>query len=76
MKEDKILTFFDMICFAKLFSSITNCNVTISDVEKEVAAKVLKEFGDSAPYWNSAQKEIYKTMVDVAKENSRGQRNG
>lgn len=70
------MTFFDMISFAKLFSQVASGNMTMSDMEMEAAAKVLKELGDNAPNWNSMQKELYKSMVDAAKENSRGQKNG
>ena len=70
------MTFFDMISFAKLFSQVASGNMTISDVEMEAAAKVLKEIGGNAPNWNPMQRELYKAMVDAAKEGSRGQANG
>ncbi len=70
------VTFYDLISFAKLFSRIASGNTTMSDAEMEAAAKVLRQLGDSAPNWNPAQKEIYKDMVDAAKEDTRGQQNG
>lgn len=70
------MTFFDMISFAKLFSQVASGNMTISDVEMEAAAKVLKEFGGNAPNWNPMQKELYKAMVDATKDSFRGQQNG
>ncbi len=70
------MTFYDLISFAKLFSRISSGSMTMSDAEMEAAAEVLKQLGDSAPSWNPAQKELYKAMVDAAKESSRGQRNG
>ena len=70
------MTFFDMISFAKLFSQVASGNMTMSDAELEAAAKVLKELGGNAPNWNPMQRELYKSMVDAAKEDSRGQRNG
>jgi len=75
-EEDTILTFSDMISFAKLFSQIANGNIAMSDAEMEAAAKVLKELGGNAPNWNQMQRELYKTMVDTVKEGSRGQKNG
>lgn len=74
--EDKVVTFYDLISFAKLFSRVANGSMTMSDAEMEAAAKVLKEFGDNAPNWNPMQRELYKTMVDSVKESTRGQRNG
>lgn len=70
------MTFFDMISFAKLFSQVASGNMAMSDIEIEAAAKVLKELGDNAPNWNPIQKELYKSMVDAAKESSRGRKNG
>lgn len=70
------MTFFDMISFAKLFSRVASGNMSMSDAEMESAAKVLKELGGNAPNWNPMQRELYKSMVDAAKESSRGQNNG
>ena len=70
------MTFFDMISFAKLFSQVASGNMTMSDAELEAAAKVLKELGGNAPNWNPMQRELYKSMVDAAKEDSRGRKNG
>ncbi len=42
----------------------------MSDMELEAAAEVLK------PTWHSMQKEIYKTMVDAAKEGAKRQLHG
>lgn len=70
------MTFFDMISFAKLFSQVASGNMTMSDAEMEAAANMLKELGGNAPNWNTMQRELYKSMVDAAKEYSRGQKNG
>lgn len=66
------MTFYDMICFAKLFSRIPNGNMTMTDMELEVAAKMLKDLGDSSPNWTPMQKDLYKAMVDATKEGIRG----
>lgn len=50
--------------------------MTMSDAEMEAAAKILKELGGNAPNWNPMQRELYKSMVDAAKEDSRGRKNG
>ncbi len=50
--------------------------MNMSDAEMEAATEVLKQMGDNAPNWNPDQKELYKAMVDAAKESSRGQQNG
>ncbi|MCI8867949.1 MAG: hypothetical protein HFE61_07385 [Anaerotignum sp.] len=70
------MTFFDMISFAKLFSNISNGNITMLEAETEAAAKVLKELADDAPNWNPMQKETYKNMVDAVKENTKRQLHG
>lgn len=70
------MTFFDIISFAKLFSQVAGGNITISDSEMEAAARILKELGGNAPNWTPMQRELYKSMVDAAKEGSRGQKNG
>lgn len=67
------MTFYDLISFAKLFSCVASGNMTISAAEMEAASKVLKEYGNSAPNWNPAQKELYKAMVDLAREKTKGQ---
>ena len=48
----------------------------MSDMELEAAAEVLKQFGDNEPTWHSMQKEIYKTVVDAAKEGAKRQLHG
>ena len=66
------MTFFDMVSFAKLFSRVASGNMSMSDLEMEAAAKVLKELGGNAPNLNPMQQELYKIMVDAVKDNFRG----
>lgn len=70
------MEFFEILSFAKLFSQVSSGNITMSDLELETAAKLLKDLGDNAPNFTPAQREIYKMMVDMAKDNSKGHRNG
>lgn len=62
---------FEMMSFAKFVMSAFSGNVTTSDVENEIGATILKNMADNAPYWNQQQKDAYKLLVDVAKENSK-----
>ena len=66
------MDFFEMISFAKLFSQSFSGNLSLSDAEMEAASSTLKKLGDSCYNWSPAQKEIYKAMVDYAKNRSQG----
>lgn len=70
------MTFYDIFFFAKLFSRISNSNMTMTNSEMEASAKTLKEFGGKAPNWSPMQRKLYKAMVDAAKKGFRGQENG
>ena len=65
------MTFFDMVSFAKLFSRVAGGNMTMSDAEMEAASEVLKKFADRNSNWTPMQRDLYKIMVDAAKENSK-----
>ncbi len=60
---------FEMMSFAKFVMSAFTGNVTPSEAEIETGTIVLKNMADSSPYWNQQQKEAYKMLVDVVKEN-------
>lgn len=60
---------FEMMSFAKFVISAFTGNVTPSEAEIEAGTIVLKNMADSSPYWNQQQKEAYKMLVDVVKEN-------
>ena len=70
------MDFFEILSFAKLFSQISSGNATMTDIELEAAAKMLKDLGDNAQNFTPAQKELYKIMVDKVKDDSKGKRNG
>lgn len=59
---------FEMMSFAKFVMSAFAGNVTFSEAEMEAGTTVLKNLADNAPYWNQQQKEAYKLLVDVVKE--------
>lgn len=62
---------YEMLCIAKLFSlAMGYSNVRPTKVELEVATEVIKKMVDSNPNINQQQKEMYKFMVDIAKENT------
>lgn len=60
---------FEMISFAKFVMSAFTGNVTLSDTEFEVGTTILKNMADNSQYWNQYQKDAYKLLVDVVKEN-------
>ena len=60
---------FEMMSFAKFVMSAFSGNVTPTQAEVETGTKMLKNMADNAPYWNQQQKEAYKLLVDIAKEN-------
>lgn len=60
---------FEMMSFAKFIISAFEGNVTPSEAELEAGAMALKNMANNSPYWNQQQKEAYKLLVDVVKEN-------
>lgn len=62
---------FEMMSFYKFVMSAFAGKVTISDAEIEAGTMVLKNMADNSQYWNQQQKEAYKLLVDVVKENYR-----
>ncbi len=62
------MTPFEAMSLAKLFYQIMGGGMTPAKAELETASKMLKELGDNSPNWNPMQKEMYKVMVDAAKE--------
>lgn len=68
------MSFYEMICCAKLFSAVIEGKKTIqfSELELRTACEALKECADQQGNWNNDQKDLYKLMVDYAEENSRG----
>lgn len=72
-KEKDIMNFSDMISFAKLFYVTIGGaqNMSLTSDKKEAACGVLKHIAEQRNDWNEEQKELYKTMVDFAKEKTK-----
>ncbi len=60
---------FEMMSLAKLVMSAFSGNVSLSEAELEAGTMALKYIADNAPCWNQSQKEAYKMLVNVTKEN-------
>lgn len=67
------MTFSDLISFSKLFTVAAGLDKpsVLSSADVEVASEALKHMADESPYWTDYQKELYKSMVDVVKENTK-----
>ena len=62
---------YEMLCITKLFSlAMGYSSVRPTKVELEVATEVIKKMVDNNHNLNQQQKEMYKCLVDVAKENT------
>lgn len=72
------MNFYDILSFAKLFSLATGNtkHITMSSAELEIASEALKKLADERNDWNKEQKEYYKMLVDYAKEQTKGLKNG
>ena len=68
------MTFYDLICFAKVYCAafgITDQR-TVTNQEIDVAIEVLKENADNRSDWTQEQKETYKAIADYAKSQIKG----
>lgn len=72
------MNFCDILSVAKLFAMATgNANhISMSSAELEIASEALKKLADERKDWNKEQKEYYKMLVDYAKEQTKGLKNG
>lgn len=64
------MTFYQLTCYTKLYNAamgyIDRSSVTRQEVE--VAIEVLKKLADERNDWTDEQKELYKSIADIAKE--------
>ena len=68
---------YEFISLAKLFSQVFGGNrFTISEAELEAASEALKNLSFNREDWTPQQREMYKSMVDFAKECSKGNQHG
>lgn len=72
------MNFYDILSVAKLFAIATGNtnNINMSSAEIEIASETLKKLADERNDWNKEQKEYYKMLVDYAKEQTKGLKNG
>lgn len=61
------MNFYEALCFAKLFERAIGGQVSMSEIEKEVACESLKRMADQRNDWTEEQKNYYKMMVDFSK---------
>lgn len=62
---------YELLCVAKLFSlAMGYANGYPTKNELEVASEAIKKMFDNNQNLNQQQKEMYKFLVDVAKENT------
>lgn len=68
----EIMTFIESICFAKVYAAamgLAPAN-SVTKYEKEVVSEALKQMANQKTIWTQAQKDMYKLLVDIAKENN------
>ena len=65
------MNIFEMMSFAELFSKAMGGRINMSDAEIEAGSQVLKNMAEQRCDWTEEQKELYKLMVDYAKENKK-----
>lgn len=72
------MNFYDILSVAKLFAIVTGNtnNIKMSSAEIEIVSEALKKLADGRNDWNKEQKEYYKMLVDYAKEQTKGLKNG
>lgn len=72
------MNFNDILSIAKLFAIATgNTNhITMNSSELEVASEILKQLADGRNDWNEEQKQYYKMLIDYAKKQTKGLKDG
>ena len=66
------MNFYESICFSKLYAvafGLTPIH-SISKQEVDIAAECLKKMADNSIYWTQEQKDLYKLLVDYAKNST------
>lgn len=60
------MTITEILIFAKILALVSgDRSVTVTDVEKKIAADALKRIADQRYDWTQGQREQYKMLVDV-----------
>lgn len=67
------MTIYEQLCITKLFFSALGMmgQNTISTTEMDIACEALKQIADQRYDWTDQQREVYKWLVDYAKERSK-----
>lgn len=61
-----MLTINEILLFAKILAYASgDRTVTVTDIDKKMAAEVLKRMADQRMDWTFEQQEQYKMLVDV-----------
>lgn len=64
------MTFYQLTCYTKIYNAamgdIDRRSVTQQEIE--VAIEVLKKLADERDDWTDEQKELYKSIADIAKK--------
>ena len=68
------MTINEQLCITKLFFTAMGMmpSNTVSQNEVEIACEALKQAADQRYDWTAQQKEMYKWLVDWAKQNRNG----
>ena len=64
------ISFEEMICFSKVFSVFAGMasSASVTNQEREFAYEAMKKLADNRADWTQKQKDIYKALADIAKE--------
>ena len=64
------MTFYEMICFAKVYNAVMNPQFrgSVSKEEVEITVEILKKMADNRNHWSVEQKEVYKLLADFSKK--------
>lgn len=64
------MTFYQLTCYTKLYNAAMGYidKSSVTNQEAEVAIEVLKKLADERNDWTDEQKELYKSIADIAKE--------
>jgi len=72
------MTYYNLLCFAKLYAVATGLDrqSLLSKTELDAACEVLKSMTDNCNNLTQEQKEWYKMIVDFCKEQTEKYNNG
>lgn len=64
------MTFYQLTCYTKTYNAAMGYidRRSVTQQEIEVAIEVLKKLADERDDWTDEQKELYKSIADIAKK--------